>query len=258
MLRAHFLATATGLLALSLGSLAAAQDDIAEVASKDLNAGGDAMKRYFLIGSPEGKAPPGGYALLVVLPGGDASAEFNPFVKRIFENVLDSRWLMAELVAPEWNAQQFERVVWPTTKLRYPAAKFTTEEFIEAVIADVQTKTKLDPKRIFLLGWSSGGPPCYAAALRKNTPVTGAFVAMSVFKPSQLPTLDNAAGRAFYLLQSPDDEVTPFRFAETAEKSLSAGGAQVKLERYPGGHGWRGDVYGMLRSGIEWLDKQAE
>jgi len=129
------------------------------------------------------------------------------------------------------------------------------QEFIEAIIADVRTRAKVDPRRILLMGWSSGGPPCYAAALRDQTPVTGAFIAMSVFKPQQVPAIANARGRAFYLLQSPDDRVTPFRFAIEAEKSLNTAGAKVQLQRYNGGHGWQGDVWKMIGDGIQWLEK---
>ena len=77
---------------------------------------------------------------------------------------------------------------------------------------------------------------------------------MSIFVPSQMPALEGGNHKAFYLLQSPDDQVTRIRFAETAEKSLSAPGAKVKLQHYPGGHGWQGDVFGMLAAGIEWLE----
>jgi predicted esterase len=231
--------------------------DVADVPAKDLRIGGDANKRYFLIGAAEGaKAPAAGYGLLIVLPGGDGSADFHPFVRRIYKNVLGKDWLIAQPVAPKWDQKQAEKVVWPTEKLRYTAAKFTTEEFIEAVLADVRSKVKIDPRRVFLLGWSSGGPPCYAAALRKGTSVTGAFIAMSVFKPEQVSTLDSAKGKAFYLLQSPDDKVTPMRFAEAAAKALATAGARVKLQQYAGGHGWHGDVFGMIGAGIKWLDKQ--
>lgn len=234
-------------------------DDVADVPSQDLQAGGDAKKRYFLIGLPTGaKTPADGYRLLVVLPGGDGSADFNLFVRRIRKNVLDKRWLIAEAVAPVWDTRQANQIVWPTEKSRSPAAKFTTEQFIEAIITDVQAKAKIDAKHIFLLGWSSGGPPCYATTLRKNTPVAGAFIAMSVFKPKEMPPIENAKGKAFYLLQSPDDKVTPMRFAQDAEKTLQAAGAKVKLETYEGGHGWRGDVWTMIRNGVTWLDQQAD
>jgi RNA polymerase sigma factor (sigma-70 family) len=228
--------------------------DVKEVPSLDLRVKGDVNKRYFLVGKTD-KAPAGGYRLLVVLPGGDGSADFNPFIRRIHKNALNERWLIAQLVAPKWDADQFDSVVWPTEGLKYPAAKFTTEEFVNHVIGAVKARVAVDPKRIFLLGWSSGGPPCYAAAAQKGSPVTGAFIAMSVFKPAQLPALANLKGKAFYLLQSPDDRVTPLRFAVAAEEALKGAGAQVHLERYPGGHGWRGNVWKMLGDGVTWLDQ---
>jgi predicted esterase len=231
--------------------------DVADVPAQDLRAGDDAQKRYFLIGDrKESKSPEEGYGLLIVLPGGDGSAEFQPFVRRIYKNALNKRWLIAQAVAPKWDDKQFEQVVWPTEKLPYPAAKFTTEEFIKAIVADVRTKARIDGKRIFLLGWSSGGPPCYATALCKDSPVTGAFIAMSVFQPKLMPSLENAKGKAFYLLQSPQDRVTRLQFAEAAEKALREAGAKVRLQRYEGGHGWRGDFGKMIGDGISWLQQQ--
>jgi len=49
---------------------AAGEDDVADVPAKDLLAGKDKQKRYFLI-SPEkdAKARMGGYGLVVILPG---------------------------------------------------------------------------------------------------------------------------------------------------------------------------------------------
>jgi RNA polymerase sigma factor (sigma-70 family) len=229
--------------------------DVADIAAQDRRAGGDEMKRYFLIGK-DAKPPTDGYRLLIVVPGGDGSADFQPFIRRIRKNALDDRWLIAQAVAPKWDERQFDRIVWPTAKSRYAAAKFTTEEFIEAIVGDVRSKVKINPRRVFVLGWSSGGPPCYATALRKETPVAGAFIAMSVFRPQQLPALEQAKDRAFYLLQSPQDRVTPIRYALTAEHSLQAAGAKVRLEQYEGGHGWQGDVWTMIREGIDWLDQQ--
>jgi len=248
-----------GQLAFESGSGVAAAESAPPSAMRvqDLHAGGDGMKRYFLIeGGHAASAPAVGYGLLIVLPGGDGSADFHPFVRRIHQYALDERWLTVQLVAPKWDEDQARRVVWPTAGLRYAAAKFTTEEFVRAVIADVQAKTKVNPKRVFLFGWSSGGPPSYAAALDKESAVAGAFIAMSVFKPQQLPTLEDAKGKAFYLLQSPDDRVTPFRFAEAAEKALKGADARVRLERYDGGHGWRGNVWDLIGNGIQWLDER--
>ena len=230
--------------------------DVADVLAQDVRIGGDETKRYFLIGAKAPRPPAAGYGLLIVLPGGDGSADFQPFVRRIHKNALNGGWLIAEAVAPRWDERQFQQVVWPTAASRYPAARFTTEEFIRDIIADVRRRGNIDPRRVILLGWSSGGPECYATVLRKDSAVTGAFIAMSVFRPEELPPLANARGKPFFLLQSPQDEVTPIRHAESAEKALKAAGAKVLLRRYEGGHGWRRDLWTMIGDGIGWLDQQ--
>jgi predicted esterase len=231
---------------------------VADVPSQDLRAGGDSDKRYFLIGPAKGsKAPAAGRGLVVILPGGDGSAEFHPFVKRIFKNSLPEGYVAAQPVAVKWSEKQM--VVWPTEGLKklVKDAKFTTEEFVAAVVEDVGTKHALDRKRVFVLGWSSSGPAAYAAVLQEKPAVTGAFVAMSVFKPDTLPPLERAKGRPVYLYHSPDDRVCPFRMAKQAEKDLATAGAAVKLAEYQGGHGWRGGLYDEIRDGVAWLEKQA-
>lgn len=80
---------------------------------------------------------------------------------------------------------------------------------------------------------------------------------MSVFRPGDLPTIEAARGRAFSLLQSPEDQIAPMRFADAAERALQAAGAKVRLRRYEGGHGWHGDIWSMIGEGISWLDRQA-
>ena len=97
--------------------------------------------------------------------------------------------------------------------------KFSTEEFVEAVIKDVADKHKIDPERVFTLTWSSSGPAAYAVSLSSDK-ITGSFVAMSVFKPDLLPPLEKAKGHAYFLYHSPGDRVCPFRMAEPAEKEL--------------------------------------
>ena len=69
-----------------------------------------------------------------------------------------------------------------------------------------------------------------------------------------MPPLASAKGHAYWLLHSPQDLIK-IAFAEEALKTLKKKGAEVELERYEGGHGWKGDVYGMMRRGIEWLEK---
>ncbi len=231
---------------------AGAQDDLADVPAQDLRAGGNARMRHFLIGPAEGaQEPPEGYRLLIVMPGGDGSEQFHPFVKRIWQNALGGEFIVAQPVAVKWTPEA--EVVWPTKGSPVKGQGFSSEEFVAAVIKDVKARHRIDGRYVFTLAWSSSGPAAYQISLDPAVPVTGSLIAMSVFKPDQLPSLTRAAGHPYYLLHSPDDQVCPFRMAREAETQLRANGAKVRMQTYAGGRGWRMPVYPAIRAGVEWL-----
>ncbi len=241
------------LLILSAGRLSAEPDadGSAGLIDEDRIVADNPRMRYFCVRAEGVEPPPTGYRLLVVLPGGDGSADFHPFVKRIFTSSLDDSWLLAQVVAAKWTPEQ--RIVWPTDGLSVAGQEFSTEQFVGRVVDDVRLRHKLDGRHIYTLSWSSSGPAAYAIALARRTVVTGSYIAMSVFKPQYLPPPENARGRVFYLDHSPDDRLCPIRMAREAEASLTAAGAMVRFHEYQGGHGWRGDVYGRIRKGLEWM-----
>lgn len=81
--------------------------DVADIPTQDLRAGDDADKRYFLIGPKKDAKPPvDGYGVVVILPGGDGSADFNPFVRRIVKNALPDGYVAAQPVALKWTASR--------------------------------------------------------------------------------------------------------------------------------------------------------
>jgi predicted esterase len=231
----------------------APQDDVADIPSQDLKIKNEPNMRYFLIGPKKDVAEPAnGFSLVVILPGGDGSAEFHPFVKRIYKNAMSDNYLVAQPVAVKWTEQQ--AIVWPTEKTKVEKMKVSTEQFVEAILEDVGKKHKLDPECLFSLSWSSSGPAAYAMSMSKKKRLTGSLIAMSVFKPDLLGLVE-AKGHAYYLLHSKEDKVCAFRFAEQAQDALKKAEAKVELATYDGGHGWHGDVYGNIRSGFEWLEK---
>jgi predicted esterase len=197
------------------------------------------------------KPPADGYGLIILMPGGDGSADFHPFVRRIFKHAIPDDFIVAQPVAVKWTPSQ--AIVWPTAKTKSPGMKFSTEEFVANIIEDVANREKVNFKKIYTLSWSSSGPAAYAISMSKGK-VTGSFVAMSVFHPSEV-TLANAKGQTYFLYQSPDDKICRFSMAEEAEKALTAAGAKVKLTKYDGGHGWHGDVFGDIRAGFDWLEQ---
>jgi RNA polymerase sigma-70 factor (ECF subfamily) len=228
--------------------------DVADVPAEERKAGDDPRKRYFLIGPmPGSPAPTEGYRLLVLLPGGAGGADFHSFAKRIAKYGLPPGYLVAQLVAISWTPEQFEQVVWPTAMDRLPGVGFLTEEFVDAAIADISRTRQVDPRFVFTLGWSSGGPPVYATSLRPGTRVTGSFVAMSVFSPERFTSLRNARGHSYYILHSPQDFI-PISVAERARNEFRRIGAKAELRTYEGGHGWHGDVYDEIRRGVAWLE----
>ena len=232
----------------------AAQDDVADVPSQDLRARKDENKRFFLIGPREGEKPPkAGFGLVVVMPGGPGTAEFHSFVKRIYKHAVPKGYLVAQPVAVKWTDTQ--GIVWPTKKNRVEGMKFSTEEFVEAVIEDTEKRHKLDLQRVMTLSWSSSGPAAYAISLSSKK-VTGSFIAMSVYKPDVLPPLERAKGHRYFLYHSPDDRVCPFWMTKRAERQLKQNGAVVQLKTYRGGHGWRGGLYPVMTEGIKWLEEK--
>jgi predicted esterase len=247
------------LAAVLLTVTAPALQDSTQAEPLDVLVDDDPQRRYLLHGLTEdAQAPKEGWRLLVVLPGGNGSAEFAPFVGRIRENALGEEWLIAQIVAPKWESAQECGIVWPMQRLPCPDMKLGCEELFETVVEDVAERCELDPRYLFTLAWSSSGSLAYTLGLDEESRVTGSFIAMSVYKPDLLPSLKPAKGRAFYILHSPDDRTCPVAMAEQARDELDEAGALVRYTTYAGGHGWHGDVFGMLRGGVEWLEGKAK
>jgi len=234
-------------------SPALAQSDVSGIYTEELKAGGDINMIYLLHRFGwRPQEPKGGFGLVVVLPGGDGSEEFAPFVQRIHKNALSREYLVAQLVAVKWGPGQ--KIVWPTRRNKVDDQQFSTEKFVETVIEEIQGEYKIDKRRIFTLSWSSGGPAAYAVSLQKKTAVTGSYIVMSVFKPKDLPGLKRAKGRAYFIEHSPEDETCPYDMARQARDALREHGAKVKLFKYFGGHDWKGNVHKRLRRGFAWLE----
>jgi predicted esterase len=235
----------------------AALSDVADVPAQDLTVDGNERMRYFLIGATEDAEPPkGGYKLVIVMPGGDGGEDFHPFVRRLYKHAMSGEFLVAQPVAFKWQPSQ--TIVWPTKVDPTEGQEFSTEQFVEAVVKDVQRRHSVDPRFVFTLSWSSGGPAGYAVSLQDQTAVKGSYIAMSVFRHEWLPPLEAAKGHFYWLDHSPEDKLCPFSQAEQAQQDLTKAGARVRLTTYDGGHGWHGDVYGRARSGINWLVERVQ
>jgi len=226
--------------------------DMAHVPVIDLRVGDDERRRVLVMG-PFGAAPADGYKLLLVLPGGEGSAEFAPFVARLADQQVGAGYVVAQLVAPKWSAEQFEQIVWPTASRPWPGMAFGTEDFARSAVAAVAARHPIDRRAVYTLSWSSGGPAAYDLSLVQDTPVTGSLVMMSVFKPHQLVAPERAAGRAYFVAHSRQDFI-PFAMAEQATAFLAEQGAATELAEYAGGHGWNAAAMQLVGDGLRWLE----
>lgn len=206
---------------------------------------------YRLGGEDTSLAPPQGFKLLVILPGGDGGHGFFPFVKNIFQHSLDTSWIVVQPVAIQWTPNQ--QVVWPTSINPVDGMKFTTEVMVEGIIKDIQAQFPIDPQNIVSMSWSSSGPAAYAFSQRPESPIRGSYIAMSVFKLPFLPDPNRVKEHRYVIEHSPEDKLCPFHMAELARKTLRNAGATVTDVNYAGGHGWHGNAMERIQSALRKL-----
>lgn len=191
--------------------------------------------------------------VVVMLPGGDGGADFQNWCEHLHATIVPDDVITAQLIAPEWDGAQFDRLVWPTEASPWAGMGFSTEAFLGAVIDDLAGDFGVDRERVAVLGWSSGGPPAYAAAMDADgAAAAGAVVLMSVFDASALPDPAGAAGRRVGIVHSPEDFIE-IGVPERAMGVLSEAGAETRLWTYPGGHGWHGRTLEAARAALAWV-----
>jgi hypothetical protein len=208
-----------------------------------------ANSRYFVLPPVE---PPkeGKGGLIVVLPGGDGSREFLPWVENGLLAQRPPDCVGVLVTAVKWKPDQ--KIVWPTDKNRVPDMQYTTEEYVRAVVDEVEKQFPSEPAARVIVGWSSSGPAVYPLLFTKDSPFSRGYVAMSVW-PQKPGKLDAVKGRRFFLDQSPEDQVTPFRSVREAYAALTKAGAVVRVSVYEGGHGWQDEPIPRIREGLRWL-----
>ena len=143
-------------------------------------------------------------------------------------------------------------VVWPIHRPRTAARGVCSVRLVEQVIEDVRSWKKVDPRRIFVVAWFLGGHVAYTVSLQKKKSPTGFFIGMGEFRHQSISA---PAGGAYYILHSPDDEVTPFETAQRAQQLLTGAGAKVTLATYRGPHVWYSLIDRRIKKGIQWLEK---
>ncbi len=135
-------------------------------------------------------------------------------------------------------------------------ARFSTESFLNDVVADVSARYPIDPARLILHGVGEGGLAAYGCSLSASTPFRGFYILASPFKTAKLPPLTRAKGRRYLIQQSKDDKIVPYFQAAAAEDLLKKQAALVKLVVTKGEHGYKfaESPWEQVAQAIGWLE----
>ncbi|QDU32643.1 Regulatory protein BlaR1 [Poriferisphaera corsica] len=237
-------------------------EDVADIIASKITLDRNRKQSYILMDhadtSDQTKAAP--RPLLLILPGGDGSEDFHFFCRRLYKFAAlkaDPAFIAAQPIAPVWNPQQAKKVVWPNRYHKIQGVRIPTEIIIENIINDIASNHNIDRSRVIALGWSSAGPAVYDLTLQPNSPITGSFAAMSVFKPTP-QQLHYAKNKPIFIYHGSKDTLIDIDLALEAESQLKSKGANVQLKTYNGPHGWfHPGLYSNTANGLKWLFEQS-
>jgi polyhydroxybutyrate depolymerase len=205
--------------------------------------------RTFLVYTPPGRSA--GAAVLLAYPGSGETAEgFRRRLAPVLERLArEQAFVVAYLQGFENHFNDCRRLA------PYGARKERIDDvaFTRAVLADLESRDGVDPRRVFALGFSNGGHMAFRLALEAPDLVEG-IVAVA----ANLPTAEDlacqpVAGRlpAVVLVEGDRDPINPYRggrvtifgfgnrgnvlSAEESERWFAARGSRVLLIPIAGG-----------------------
>jgi phospholipase/carboxylesterase len=117
------------------------------------------------------------------------------------------------------------------------------------------TRYPVDPRKLYVLGFSQGGVLAYAQLLRHPRRVAGAIVLSSWLPDELIDAADKdalTAPHSLYVAHGTQDELVPIARGRAARERLIAAGASPTYREHGGGHEIPPDV---LRDLVSWLDR---
>lgn len=106
-------------------------------------------------------------------------------------------------------------------------------EFVEWAVGEYD----LDPERVGLLGFSQGSITSLAALCERPEAYDWVVAFNGYLPESHEERVENASDKPVFIGAGESDQVIPVERAERAAELLSEGGAEVRFETYPVGHG---------------------
>lgn len=117
----------------------------------------------------------------------------------------------------------------------------------------------VDPKRIYLMGFSAGASMCYVVMSRNPDLFTGVVCFSGMIQKDLVREGDLKAAAAkvpVYIVHGTQDPVMPVRLAESARDVLTKAGFRVHLLTFAGQHQVPPNYTDVLKEAIEWCSAQ--
>lgn len=150
--------------------------------------------------------------------------------------------LLPDSFGPRGKAHGFERFTHDDPDRADVNEKTVRPLDAEGALSWLRSQRDVIPHRIFLQGWSNGGSTALNVMQRQGAKTSGYRAALALYpgcgpKALLLPVLETTAPVAL-LLGSDDEEVSPARCQEMAQRSIATG-SKVDVVLYPGAtHGF--------------------
>ena len=195
--------------------------------------------------------------LIVVLSDSDPNNRaIQDFWQQAVNRAFGNRYLVAVVMAPRWGQEKPYSWVTNINRSRTPAAKFTVETFVGEIVADIVTRYPIHPNHIFLHGEGGGGLAAYDCSLQPQTPFKGFSLLGAEFRSAQLPSVEAAKGRRYYIQAFKEDRSVPYFLTTGAQSLLTKAGATVQLPPLSGDHTPRFNAatLDLLTKAVNWLE----
>jgi dienelactone hydrolase len=110
-------------------------------------------------------------------------------------------------------------------------------EMQQQILDTLQSEYRIDPRRIYLFGFSAGGDFVFYAALQQSKYFAAACIHDASLRPRQFPMLDLAGRKVpiFYSVGA-EDPIYPPAEARTTRKAFEKRKWPLRMVEIPGGH----------------------
>jgi len=120
----------------------------------------------------------------------------------------------------------------------HPGSFLASLGALQQFLRESESGYPVDPKRLFLLGFSQGTVMAYAAALLNPSSIRG-IIALSGYIPTKSGLalkLNNLSKLPVFISHGAFDDVIPVQLGQEAAELLKRAGADVVYREYPMGH----------------------